>query len=98
MRPVWLLASLSIAATLLFWDFARRDEHAAAQAAFDAQARKLMAELERTMTVYEQVLRAGVGLFNTRAVVTKDDWRSFVDALELSRRFAGLAVWATRSR
>ena len=89
MRPVWLLASLSIAATLLFWDFARRDEHAAAQAAFDAQARKLMAELERTMTVYEQVLRAGVGLFNTRAVVTKDDWRSFVDALELSRRFPG---------
>ena len=84
MRPVWLLVSLSLAATLLFWDFARRDERVAAEAAFEAQTRRLVAELERRMTVYEQVLRAGVGLFHTRAVVTKDDWRFFVDALELA--------------
>lgn len=89
MRPVWLLVSLSLAATLLFWDFARRNERVAAEAAFEAQTRRLVAELERRMTVYEQVLRAGVGLFHTHAVVTKDDWRFFVDALELAKRYPG---------
>ncbi len=89
MRPAWLVACLSFAATVLFWAFARGEDQLAAQATFDAMTQRFVAELEQTVTGYEQVLRAGRGLLNTRLEVTKDDWREFVDSLELAENYPG---------
>jgi two-component sensor histidine kinase len=89
MRPAWLVACLSFAATVLFWTFARGEDRLAVQANFDSMTQKFVAELEQTMAAYEQVLRAGRGLLNTRLEVTKDDWREFVDALELTQSYPG---------
>jgi two-component sensor histidine kinase len=89
MRPAWLVACLSFAATVLFWAFARGEDQLAAQATFDAMTQRFVAEVEQTVTGYEQVLRAGRGLLNTRLEVTKDDWREFADALEIAERYPG---------
>lgn len=89
MRPAWLVACLSFAATGLFWNFARGEDRLAAQAAFDAMTQKFVAELDQTVSVYDQVLRAARGLLNTRLEATKDDWQAFAEALDLRKRYPG---------
>src|SRR5262245_8666238 len=89
MRPAWLIACLSFSATILFWSLARSDDRLAAQAAFDANSRRLVGELEQTLAGYKQVLNAGRGLLNTRLTVTRQDWRTFIASLQLRERYPG---------
>ena len=42
------------------------------------------------MTTYEEALRGGVGLFAASVSVERDEWRAYVDSLQLAKRFPGI--------
>ncbi len=46
--------------------------------------------IEQRMTTYTDALRGGVSLFASSQDVTREEWRQFVDSLELVQRYPGI--------
>jgi len=56
---------------------------------FDAEVRRIESAIERRLTAYVQVLRGGLGLFAASDEVTREDWRRYVESLQLERLYPG---------
>jgi diguanylate cyclase (GGDEF)-like protein/PAS domain S-box-containing protein len=61
---------------------------------FFSEGQRLQAQLRFRLQMYEQVLRAGAGLFAASDTVTRDEWRHFVSSFELDQRYPGLGAVA----
>lgn len=57
---------------------------------FEFRTDEVTTAIEERMATYQQVLVSGVGLFNASADVTRDEWRTFVDSLELQENWPGI--------
>lgn len=84
---VVLLACLT--ATVGGWQLSRSYAEAHAEADLTAEAVELETILQGRMRAYEQVLHGGVGLFASSEKVTRDEWRTYVEAIQLNERFPG---------
>jgi PAS domain S-box-containing protein len=90
--PPLLVLLVSLAATILTWYSLRVQAEANAAAAFESVARQVAQTIGTRMQAYEESLHAVVALFATSSVVTRDDWRRFVDGLDLHRDHPGVEV------
>lgn len=84
--------------TIAGWKFARDTLDSQAQIRFEQDATHLHGQIEARFDTYAQVLRGGVGLFNSSDEVTRDEWRQYVDGLKLPKyypalRGIGVSVW-----
>ncbi|MBI4989962.1 MAG: CHASE domain-containing protein [Rhodocyclales bacterium] len=86
----WAVLALSLAGTLVGWQYAVRLTEARAQAQLDAAANAVVSEIRRRMTAYEQVLHAGAALFAASDRVTRAEWRDFVTHLKIDEHFPGI--------
>ena len=57
---------------------------------FEYRVADTQENIERRMFEYEAVLRAGLGLFNASADVSRDEWRILAESLQLDRYFPGI--------
>ncbi len=57
---------------------------------FEFRTGEVTTAIEERMAIYQQVLVSGVGLFNASSDVTRDEWRTFVDSLELQENWPGI--------
>ncbi len=89
MRPAWLVLALSIVGTLIFWQLAQSGERAAHDVRLNAMAAQVTQEINRRMTAYRQMLRAGAGMFATRLEVNRADWGRFVSQLKIDEYYPG---------
>jgi PAS domain S-box-containing protein len=85
-----LVASLT--ATAVAWYALKTQAEANAEADFDSDARQIAETVGARMRAYEESLHAVVALFATSRVVTRDDWRRFVDGLEVQREHPGIGM------
>ncbi|MBA2279285.1 CHASE domain-containing protein [Candidatus Saccharibacteria bacterium] len=46
--------------------------------------------VKQRLNQYDNILRAGVGIFNGSFSVSRDEWRRFIGSLEINERFPGL--------
>ena len=46
--------------------------------------------ISNRLTTYEDILRAGVGLFDSSNEVTREEWKRFVDILDIPNRYPGV--------
>jgi diguanylate cyclase (GGDEF)-like protein len=81
---------LSLLITYSLYDGARRNAQAALQAEFQARVRESNKLIEQRMKTYEQVLRGVVGLFAAGQKVTRDEFRRYVDTLQLGENYPGV--------
>lgn len=55
---------------------------------------QVMKSTEQAITerfaIYEEVLRAGVGLYNSSDYVSRDEWRRFTETFELEKHYPGI--------
>lgn len=83
-----LLAGLAVTALI------GRAEQARLRAASDAavleQANALAARIKQRLVAYEIALRGGASLFAATAYPSRQQWRAYVDALDLADAFPGL--------
>jgi PAS domain S-box-containing protein len=86
-----LVLLVSLGATTVTWYGLKAQAEASAAADFDTEAREIAATVEGRTRGYQESLQAVVALFATSRVITRDDWRRFVDGLELRRDHPG--VW-----
>lgn len=83
-----LLGSLGV--VMLSWHNLRNSQQTAASAQFELLADELSKTLEERMTDHERILLAGAGLFDASLVVTREDWKAFIQRLQLSNRYPGI--------
>ena len=93
-----LLASSAL--VLLAWRAAREREIQTAREEFDAACEEVTELLRQRLVNYELTLRGGVALFATVARPSPQQWRAYVDGLDLAQRFPavtglGFAPYAT---
>lgn len=95
--PTWMgkaLAWATLAATLLLtalaWHVTRRDIMSDAHRRFEFRVAEIRFAVLARMRAQEQVLRGGAGLFAASAGVSRDEWRAYVDTLQLPEVYPGI--------
>ncbi|WP_193771155.1 CHASE domain-containing protein [Candidatus Magnetaquicoccus inordinatus] len=90
---LWLpavVAVLGLAVTWFWYDFALQGVQRNLQSDFDYQAREIVQRIQQRMVAYEQVLRGVRGLFDILEEVEREDFRRYVEALQLQKRYPGI--------
>ncbi|MET0535378.1 MAG: CHASE domain-containing protein [Steroidobacter sp.] len=87
-----LVLLVSLGATALTWYGLKAQAEASAATDFDSEARQIAETIEARTRAYQESLQAVVALFGTSRVITGDDWRRFVDGLELRRDHPGVEM------
>ena len=86
----WLVLAISLAITVLSWHISARSVESHLQDAFEFEVDKARLAIVKRMEEYEQVLRSGVGLFLASSEVTREDWRTFVENLQINTYWPGI--------
>jgi PAS domain S-box-containing protein len=87
-----LVLLVSLGATTVTWYGLKAQAEASAADDFAGEARQIEVNVEARARAYQESLQAVVALFATSRVITRDDWRRFVDGLELHRDHPGVEM------
>ncbi|WP_236261621.1 sensor domain-containing diguanylate cyclase [Pseudogulbenkiania ferrooxidans] len=86
----WLILIVGVALTALQAQHMRTREAALARAKFEIRVTELVSGFEHRMIVQAQILRGVAGLFAASAEVERDEFRRYVQGLELPRYYPGI--------
>lgn len=82
--------AVSLLVTYRIWEGAERSAQQNLSTAFDFRVRESNIRIEQRLAIYEQVLRATVGLFASAETVTRSEFHAFVSSLSLPEMFPGI--------
>jgi signal transduction histidine kinase/ActR/RegA family two-component response regulator len=86
----WLVLTSLLTITAFAAAYVWENSHLAARARFDRDKRTALDDIRFRIDTYVNVLRAAGGLFAAGENVTRDQFRSYVQALEIQRRHPGI--------
>ena len=86
----WSVLLGSLGVVLLSWHNLSNNQQMAANAQFELLADELSKTLEERMTDHERILLAGAGLFDASHNVTREDWKAFIQRLQLNNHYPGI--------
>lgn len=88
----WALAVLvvMIGLTAVAYSLNRTQNQKSAQLRFDDRVAEIEIAITNRMDAYTEVLRGGLGLFNASASVTRDEWRTYVNSLNVGTLWPGI--------
>jgi PAS domain S-box-containing protein len=86
----WLILLVSLVITAAAWQLSTRYAADRAYDRFRFQVEEAQFSIKKRMLEYEQMLRGGVGLFNSARSVTRAMWHEYVSTLELDKHFPGV--------
>lgn len=97
-RQIFRARDLITAATLLLslfvtwkaWEGANSEANQSARTTFDFRVRESNERIEQRLLVYEQVLRATLGLFRASGNVDREAFQTFTAALNLRENYPGI--------
>ncbi len=88
--PAWIVLAFGLFCTLVGWQYANERAHDAADQRFNLKAEQLESAIRARMLSYEALLSGGVGLFEAVGEVDRQQWRTYVNTLEVESRFPGI--------
>ncbi|MBX6320681.1 MAG: CHASE domain-containing protein [Rhodospirillaceae bacterium] len=88
--PAWIVLGASLLATLGAWVLADAAVREDARTRFQALAANVALQISTRVTAYEQVLRGGVSLFQTLGSVSRAQWHSYVEGLQIGKNYPGI--------
>ncbi|MGP1393909.1 MAG: CHASE domain-containing sensor histidine kinase [Inquilinaceae bacterium] len=89
-RIGWVVLAISLVITAVAWRIAEDFVWRNAQDRFGFEIHDIKVSIEKRMLDQEIVLRGGVGLFASSDHVSREEWATFVDTLEINLYFPGL--------
>ncbi|WP_111497478.1 MULTISPECIES: EAL domain-containing protein [Marinobacter] len=89
-RIAWALLLISLALTAGAWQFSILLVEDRTQARFETQSLQLKTAIEERLLNYEQVLAGSAGLFAVADLVGREDWRLYVNKLDINRYYPGI--------
>ncbi|CAA7612848.1 CHASE domain-containing protein [Magnetospirillum sp. SS-4] len=81
---------LGLFITWLGWRDAENEAMAEAESRFAVAVAENRERILSRMVNYEQILRGGVALFGASEAVTRGEWKSFIDGMQVNRLFPGI--------
>lgn len=89
-RMAWLLLLVSLAITAALWHFSVQLVADRTEARFKTQSLQLKTAVEERLLNYEQVLAGSAGLFAVADGVSRQDWRLYVNRVDIDRYYPGI--------
>lgn len=91
-RPVfaWVTLGLLLALTIGFWHYHNTEIQSSAKDRFAYRISRQQEAIEERMRNYEQVLFGASGLFKASESVSRDEWRVYVESLQLEKWLPGI--------
>ncbi|MBW3198579.1 bifunctional diguanylate cyclase/phosphodiesterase [Marinobacter nauticus] len=86
----WVVFLVSVVATVLLWQVSIRLVEDRTEARFRTQSLQLKTAIEERLLNYEQVLAGSAGLFAVTGKVTRDQWKEYVDNVDINRYYPGI--------
>ncbi|MGF2736358.1 bifunctional diguanylate cyclase/phosphodiesterase [Marinobacter sp. DUT-1] len=86
----WLVFAVGIAVTIVLWQVSIRLVEDRTEARFRTQSLQLKTAIEERLLNYEQVLAGSAGLFAVAGDVSRDQWREYVDKVDINRYYPGI--------
>lgn len=86
----WLVFAVGIAVTVILWQVSIRLVEDRTEARFRTQSLQLKTAIEERLLNYEQVLAGSAGLFAVAGDVSRDEWREYVDKVDINRYYPGI--------
>jgi PAS domain S-box-containing protein len=86
----WLTLLAGLAVTILTWHMISSATENAARSRFKVMVADMTLEIREHMAAYEQILRGGVAMFAVSQEVTRDEWHTYAQQLEIWKRFPGI--------
>ena len=90
LAAIGAVGAFTLGLTLAAWHFVSSSELQRAETQFDARVQAVVATIGSRMAAYEQVLRGGVGLFDASQSVEREEWRAYVQALQVADNYPGI--------
>lgn len=90
LRHAWIVFFVAVAATLLLWQVSIRLVEDRTEAHFRTQSLQLKSAIEERLLNYEQVLAGSSGLFSVAGEVTREQWREYVEKVDIDRYYPGI--------
>lgn len=86
----WIVLAVTIAMTVLAWSVADKYRKRGAEQRFSETVMMAQENIQERMDDYQEILRAGAGLFNGSEDVTREEWKSFVGSMNLAVAYPGI--------
>ncbi len=86
----WIALGSSLAITLGLWVALERSRHEEARSQFERRTETAVAAVRTRMQSYEQVVRSGAARMASSRAVSRDEWRDFINHLQLGERFPAI--------
>ena len=86
----WAVLLSCLAVTVVGWHVVASDLERRAQERFDFLAADVKTRIADRMVAHEQVLRGAAGLFAASQSVERDEWKAYVDRLQIAQSYPGI--------
>lgn len=86
----WLMFVVALSATLGLWQLSIRLVEDRTEAHFRSQSLQLKTAIEERLINYEQVLAGSAGLFAVAGEVSREQWREYVEKVDINRYYPGI--------
>jgi len=88
--PAWIVLLAGLLLTALFSIGLAEQRARSADHEFELHVTELLADIEKRLLDHEQILLGGAGLFDVNGMVTRAQWRTYVERLALKARYPGI--------
>jgi PAS domain S-box-containing protein len=88
----WLVLLVSLLTTLWIWTHLKDDHNGAAHAQFESRTEQLKTAIVNRMTAYQHILLSSVGLFKASEFVSREEWHTYINQLQLDKYYPGTLV------
>jgi diguanylate cyclase (GGDEF)-like protein/PAS domain S-box-containing protein len=86
----WTLLIAALTVTAMLWQVSIRLVDDRTQAQFRTQSLQLRTAIDERLRNYEQVLAGSAGLFAVAGEISRDEWREYVDSVDINRYYPGI--------
>ena len=86
----WLVLAASLAVTQQLWNKAQHEAARELQTDFDSRVTDVSLRIKQRMELYEQMLLGVQGLFAASKSVGRDEFRAYVNSLNLEQNLPGI--------
>ncbi len=86
----WIVLGVSLCVTGLGWHLSNKFMWEKVRSRFESRANELNRKITERMAEYAQVLRSGKGLFAASEEVSRQEWKTFVNVLNVESNYPGI--------
>ena len=88
--PPAVICVAILAATVFGWQEAQKSLDQDVMSAVNSRIKTTEQSIRTHMDSYEEILRGGVGLFKGSNEVTREDWKNYIEAFDVSNKYQGV--------